>query len=277
MQLEWNRFWNGIANFKENQGLLWLFCAVAIVYGLKKTSQEKRRWLIVSLILGALVLFPVTAVILLKFYTPFYGWDDLHQLVPFALLIGFGAVELYEFLVTKSIPGMSMSPVAKRMVSGLCIMVLLFAATNFHGFDGRLKAEKHGIPRENAEVFDALRQVTQDKQIVLAAPPEMLQYARLYEPSWRPIYGRDLWNGKAASYINSGYDWEWDYYILLEDEVLSEEECKDLVSVINEGKADCIIVPYLWMEIMDEMPGYDLLPLTSSYAGLIKKDLLKNE
>ena len=142
MQLEWNRFWNGIANFKENQGLLWLFCAVAIVYGLKKASQEKRRWLIVSLILGALVLFPVTAVILLKFYTPFYGWNDLHQLVPFALLIGFGAVELYEFLVTKSIPGMSMSPVAKRMVSGLCIMVLLFAATNFHGFDGRLKAEK---------------------------------------------------------------------------------------------------------------------------------------
>ena len=31
MQLEWNRFLSGLLDFKEEQGLLWLFCAVVLV------------------------------------------------------------------------------------------------------------------------------------------------------------------------------------------------------------------------------------------------------
>lgn len=273
MQLEWNRFLDGIVNFKENQGILWFFCAAVLVYGLKQASQAKRSLLTVSLVLGVLVLFPATAVILLKFYTPFYHWNDLQLLFPLVLLLGFGAVELYEFLVKKDIPGMNLGQGAKRIISGFCVLVLFLVATNFHGFDQKPKAEEHGIPVESAETFEALRQVVGEKQIVLAAPPEMLQYARLYEATWRPVYGRDLWNGKAASYINSGYEWEWDYYILLEDALLPEEECERLISLINEGKADCIIVPEFWLEMMHDMPEYDLIPLTSSYAGIIKKDL----
>ena len=108
----------------------------------------------------------------------------------------------------------------------------------------------------------------------MAAPPEMLQYARLFEPSWRPVYGRDLWSSKSASYINSGYDREYQYYTLLADARLPEDECTELISLINEGYADCIIVPDFWLEIMSGMPEYEPVRLTSSYIGIMKKGLL---
>ena len=274
MQLEWNRFLSGLLDFKEEQGLLWLFCAVVLVVCLKHAYFRKQGWPVTCIVLGVLVLFPVTAVVLLKVYTPFYNWKDLQQLFPLVLLVAFGAVEFYGFLRKQDVPGVCLGQHAKNIISVGCVIVCLLVATNFCGLEQGQKAEEHGIPLENAEVFEALWQVIGEEPVVLAAPPEMLQYSRLYEPAWRPVYGRDLWSGKSASYINSGYDWEHEYYTLLEDARLPEGECKRLVSLINEGKADCIIVPDFWLEIMSGMPEYDSVRLTSSYIGIMKKDLL---
>lgn len=274
MQLEWNRFLDGLLELKEEQGLLWLFCAVVLVVCLKHAYFRKQEWPVACIVLGVLVLFPITAVVLLKVYTPFYNWKDLQQLFPLVLLVAFGAVELYGFLKKQDVPGVCIGQHAKNIISGVCVIVCLLVATNFRGLEQGQKAEEHGIPLESAEVFEALWQVIGEEPVVLAAPPEMLQYARLYEPAWRPVYGRDLWSGKSASYVNSGYDWEHEYYTLLEDARLPEEECESLIFLINEGKADCIIVPDFWLEIMSGMPEYDSVRLTSSYIGIMKKDLL---
>ena len=274
MQLEWNRFLSGLLDFKEEQGLLWLFCVAVLVLCLKHAFFSKQGWPVLCIVFGVLVLFPVTSVVLLKVYTPFYNWKDLQQLFPLVLIVAFGAVELYGLLRKQDVPGVGLRQHAKNVISGGFVIVCLLVATNFCGLEQGQKADEHGIPLESAEVFEALWQVIGEEQVVLAAPPEMLQYARLYEPAWRPVYGRDLWSGKSASYINSGYDWEHKYYTLLEDARLPEEECESLISLINEGKADCIIVPDFWLEIMSGMPEYDSVRLTSSYIGIMKKDLL---
>lgn len=274
MQLEWNRVLSGIMGFKEGQGMLWLFCVAVFVLCLRNRTLKNHVWLVTGLVLGALVIFPLTATVLLKVYTPFYDWNDLQLLFPSTLLAAFGGVELYGLLRKQFIPGLRLGQTAKDVISGICIIVLLLVATNFHGFDQRQEADERGIPVKTAEVYEALWQVIGDEQIVLAASAEMLQYARLYEPAWRPIYGRDLWSGKSASYINSGYDLEYEYYTLLEDARLPEEECERLITLINKGQADCIIVPDFWMEIMSGMPEYDSVRLTASYVGIIKKDLL---
>lgn len=274
MQLEWSRFLNGIAVFKESQGMFWLMSAAVLVFGLKTGLYKKHRWLLTSLVLGVLVLFPVTAVVLLKGYTPFYNWNDLQQLFPITLLLSIGGVELYTYISKQSIPGLRFGKVVQAMISAFLMVVLLLVATNFHGFDPRQKADEHGIPVESAEVFEALYEIVGDEAVALAASPEMLQYARVYEPAWKPVYGRDLWNGKAASYINSGYDWEWEFYTLLVDDLLSSEECDELVTLINKEKADCIIVPDFWLETISGMPEYESVRLTDFHMGIIKKDLL---
>lgn len=274
MQLEWNRFWEEITAFKEGQGMLWLFCLAVFVYCFKKEIAKKHRIFVTSFVLGAMVLFPLTAVVLLKVYTPFYNWNDLQQMFPMVMLIAFGGVELFSFLRKQDIPGLCLSQTGKNIISAACVVILLFTATNFHGFDQRQNGDERGIPVETSDVFASLWQLLGDKPIVLAAPGEMLQYARLYEPAWQPVYGRDLWSGKSASYINTGYDREYAYYTLLEDARLPEEECTELISLINEGQADCIIVPDFWLEIMSGMTEYDSVRLTASYVGIIKKDLL---
>ncbi len=274
MQLEWNRLLSGLLEFKEKQGGLWLFCAAVLAVCLKHAFFRKQRWPVMCIVLGVLVLFPVTAVVLLKVYTPFYDWRDLQQLFPSTLLVAFASVELYEFLRKKDVPGIRLGQHARNIISGGFIIVFLLVATNFRGLEQGQKADCHGVPLESAEVLEALWQVIGDEPVVLAAPPEMLQYARLYEPAWRPVYGRDLWSAKSASYINSGYDWEHEYYTLLEDARLPEEECERLITLINKGKADCIIVPDFWLEIMSGMPEYASVRLTSSYIGIMKKDLL---
>lgn len=274
MQLEWNRFLSGIVDLKENHGFLWLVSVALLVLGIKKVAPQKQRLLMAGVLLGVLVIFPLTAVMLLEIYTPFYDWNDLQQMFPITLLISYGIVGLYDYLRKQNVPGVRLGQSAQNMISGICIILLLMVSTNFHGFDGRQEADERGIPVESAEVFGALWQVVGEEPIVLAAPPEMLQYARLYESAWRPVYGRDLWSSKSASYINSGYDMEYQYYTLLTDARLPEDECTELISLINKGYADCIIVPDFWLEIMSGMPEYESVRLTSSYIGIMKRDLL---
>lgn len=274
MQLEWNRFLEGITEFRAGQGMLWIFCLCLFVLCFRKGIMKNQEWLVTGLILGVLVSCPLTAVLLLKIYTPFYDWMDLQQLFPIVLLIAFLGVEAYAFLRKQDVPGLRLGQRAKNTISAACIIVLLLVATGFHGFDQYQKSDEHGVPIETAEVFAALEEVVGEEPIVLAAFGDMLQYTRLFEPKWQPVYGRDLWSGKSASYINSGYDREYEYYTLLDDARLTDQECERLISLINEGQADCIIVPDFWLEIMSGMPEYDSVILTDSYAGIIKKDLL---
>ena len=274
MQLEWNRFLEGITDFKTDHGMLWIFSLVLLWICFKKGTLKRHRWLLTSLVLGVLVICPVTAMALLKIFTPFYDWSDLQLLLPTTLLMALLGVEAYDFLRKQEIPGLHPGQTAKNIISVVCVAVLLLTATGFHGLDRYPEADEHGVPLETAEVFEALEQVIGEERMVLAAPAEMLQYTRLYEPKWQPVYGRDLWSGKSASYINSGYDIEYEYYTLLAKAQLTEKEQESFAALIREGQADCVIVPAFWVEQICELPEYESILLTDSYAGIIKKDFV---
>ncbi len=274
MQLEWSRFLSGITAFKERQGMLWLFCLVLFILLWRKGQLKRHGLFLTSLILGILVICPMTAVVLLKGYTPFYDWFDLQLLLPTTLLIALLGVEVFWFLKDLDIPGLRLGRIAKNIISGGCVAAVLLVATNFHGFDQNPEADEHGVPMHVAAVFEALHQVIGDEPIVLAANSDLLQFTRLYDSDWRPFYGRDLWSGKSASYINSGYDKEYEYYSFLQKEQLTEEEQGKFISLINDGQVDCIIVPAFWLDGIRHVEAYDAVLLTDSYAGIIKKDLL---
>lgn len=274
MQLEWNKWLTGMQAFKEGQGMLWIFCLAVFLILWKKLDKKQQRLFGFAAIMGILIICPLTAVVLLKGYTPFYDWMDLQLLVPITLLLAVGAVEIIGLLEKMTIPGLHLKGIAKNTISLLCVVVLLFAGATFHGFDKRQEADVTGVPVEVAEVLDPIHRMVADKPVVLAAPSSILLYTRLYEVNWQPLYGRDLWSAKAASYINSGYNVEYEFYELLEKEQLSEEEFKQLSDLILEGPANCVIVPAYWIADMEQLNDWMLVNLNGSYTGIIKKDLV---
>ena len=274
MQLEWSRWLSGMTAFKEEQGMLWIICVVLYVLLWRKGSLKKHSLFMVSLLLGLLVVIPATAIVLLKIFTPFYEWTDLQLLWPITFLMAFGAVEAVFFLKERDIPGLRIGKDIKEVISIGCVAAVLFAATGFRGLASRGAVNENGVPIETAEVFDALYEAVGDQQMILAAPSRMLQYARLYETEWQTLYGRDLWDGKAASYINSGYDVEYEYYSLFEKNTLLSEEHLALTDLMNLELVDCAIVPIYWPGEMGPMPGYTVIDLNNYYSAIIKKDLI---
>ena len=265
MLLEWNRWIEGMAAFKEGQGLLWVFTIVLFAVQWHRGILQKNKLLIGGCVLGLLTVFPLTAVVLLKGFTPFYNWLDLQQLFPLMLLTA--------LLATEFVCVVEMIPKGKHL-GIMCAAILLLAATGFHGFDRMEPADEHGVPVAYADAFESLEELVGERSLIIAANGDMLQYARLYEASWQPLYGRDLWSGKSASYINSGYDIEYDYYTLLEQAELKEEAYTEFVALVEAGAADCIIVPYYWREAFSQIPGYQLVALTESYNVIVKEDLI---
>lgn len=273
MQLEWSRFLEGISTFKKEQGMLGIICVICLAVLWQKGTREHRRLWISSIVLGVCVLCPVTALVLLKLYTPFYHWLDLLELFPMMLIVGMFGTELFFSLKKLEIPRLSLGKNGKTIVSGICLVIIFLTATCFHGFDRKPEAVD-GVPAEMAEVFTALNEAVGEKEVVLAAPAQMLQYSRLFNPDWHPVYGRDLWSGKSASYINSAYDSEYQYYSLLGSGELSQEAYAELTFLINEGRVDCVIIPGFWLTNMGEMPEYEIAALGDFYIGIIKKDLI---
>ncbi len=274
MQAEWNKWLEGMTAFKAGQGMLWIFILVLFAVLWNKGILKRSRLFLGAVLLGGLSVFPLSTVVLLKVFTPFYDWMDLQQLMPLTLLIALFGMMLMEILEERALPKKKLTGIAARSVGGICTAILLLTAVNFHGFDYRSPADEHGVPFKTAEAFDALYALIGNRQAVIVAKGEVLQYVRLYEPAWQPLYGRDLWNGKSASYINSGYDVEYMYYTLLEQAELKEQERTEFITLLSAGKVDCAVVPYYWREGYSEIPGYELLDLTDEYNVIIKKDLM---
>ena len=84
-----------------------------------------------------------------------------------------------------------------------------------------------------------------------------------------------MWSPKAASYINSGYQIEYEFYELLEQEYLSEEDLGQFIDLIKKGVVDCVIVFSNWEIQSAQLSGYTQITLNDSYVGIIKEDLLE--
>ncbi len=274
MQTGWNRFLEGITLYKQYQGLVWFCCIALFVVLWKRKSLKSNALWITSLLLGGVVIFPLSAMALLRVYTPYYHWLDLQSLFPVGLWMGYFGVVLFDYLKEQRIPGWKLGKAGKMLVAAVGVMMVFAVATTFHGMDKEEAADDFGVPMQSAEAFAMLEKNITTEDVVLVAPSEMLTYARLYNPNWKPLYGRDLWDSKAAGYIYSGYATEYQYYEYLEQMEPVLEERDTFIALVEEGVADCIIVPHYWSVWLVDVDGYEVVSLTDSYAGIIKKELL---
>lgn len=274
MQLEWKEFVAGFSSAKESYGMLLLFSVLLLAaWGVRRHARA-HRLLCTCLLLGVLVFCPLTAVLLLKLYTPFYTWTDLQLLFPTMLLSALFVTEVFFYMKGLSIPGVWAGRYVRTLLAAVLTAVLLLSATTLRVFDRSNTQHQNGVPVQASQIFEALDSAIDTEELLLAAPSELLQYARLYKASWSPLYGRDLWDSRSASYIYSGYEEEYEYFRILDTLWLSEEEYEQVHQWIKEGTLDCMIVPVYWVEKVCPVEGYEAIALADIYVGIIKEDLL---
>ncbi len=266
MSLNFLKWQQGIADWKQELGLMLLLFVISLVLIDRKTDQEGKRLALSGGILAVLVFVPVTAVFFMMGYTGFYDWEDLQLVIPLTPVLALGGCLAVEALSGKAAAGKM--PAA---VPTACVVFLLLAATNFHAFDGQEESGGYGIPSEACAVYESLGEALGEGEATILAEGELLQYVRLYCTDWYPAYGRDLWDSHAAGYVEYTYSTETaEIYEILTQASLSQEDAAALISYVEENEPDCLIVPWYWEAELEDLSDYNLVTLTEQYIGYVK-------
>ncbi len=296
MSLNFLKWQQGTADFKQNLGLVLLLFIISLFIIFKNTGREGKRLAISGGVLALLVFVPLTAVLLMMGYTGFYDWDDLQLLIPFTPVLALGGCLTVEKLsgartpaveaesetagpepaataAAKTAPdetGIRRLPVA----AAACMIFLLLAATDFHAFDSQEESDGYGIPAWTLEVYESLQENVGDKELTILADSELLQYVRLYNADWYPAYGRDLWDSHAAGYVEYAYDaGTEEIYEILGSSLMTKENAAVIVSYVEAAQPDCLIVSKDWeTALLGKLSDYNLITLTEQYIGYVKMD-----
>ena len=201
---------DGIGRYGAANKLLVCFFAVLLFVWLaekKEISKGQNRFLVYSLFLTVVLLFPMTAVAVLIYQTPFYDYEWAWSMVPVTAVIAFGIVILWEQELSKKKKGL----LAAVMVVILCLC----------GNQGRLQK----IPEQEAlvkveidSILEGVYSASDTGKPVLWGPSGVMQEARRQNGNIKLVYGRDMWDKKAGAYDYEAYSDELtEAYVWLEE------------------------------------------------------------
>ncbi|MFI3236928.1 MAG: hypothetical protein R3Y47_02730 [Lachnospiraceae bacterium] len=260
MELAWTRFLDGICTWKAEHAffLIYLLYFLWIYYDTKQIDNKKWVYYIKASIL--ILVFPVTAVGLLMFYTPFYDWTDLHTILPSVVVVSYILAFLWERLLMRH------TARCREYYALACVTLVLLVATNLTSLTTKSEESIQGIPVSVYEVLVALEEVVVAERCTIVADAEIMMYARQYSEAFYPAYGRDLWDLSASSYVEAGYTYEYELYDLMQQEYCDEESIEVLVDLMNAYPGYCYVIPAIWPELEGLDTAFLKDTLTSEYV-----------
>lgn len=201
---------------------------------------KQKDFLIYTTVVTLLCILPFTAVLLERYQTFVYDYKWIWSLVPVTAMVGFAAT-LFTAEFLQELTGGN----RKRQIAAV---VLLAAALVFCSGMGRKPWEGYGgqAERRRAETLLAeIQKRSQETQICLWAPRNVLEYARAYDADIRLLYGRDMWEAELNAYCYDDYPEEFgELYRWMEAPYW--EETAPGVRCLEEAAAsgvNCILVP----------------------------------
>lgn len=233
-----------------------LFLGVLLCYWYRKacagtvdeTEGHLRRLMMYASILAAAVIFPLTAVLLMKYQTKFYDYKWLWSVVPVTLIIAYGAAGFYLELCRNRLKGNVFKQAGLAAV-GLAV-ILLCGNLNGASCEG---ADTAMDKARTAKLLDKLAESGDTDTICLWAPREILAHVRGQNGQIALLYGRNMWDAALNAYAYDVYDQETiDLYEWMEG--LTEGEFKEfakeermqahkaLETALNKG-VNCIVIP----------------------------------
>lgn len=233
-----------------------LFLGVLLCYWYRKacagTADEPKghllRLMIYASIMAAAVIFPLTAMLLMKYQTKFYDYKWLWSVVPVTLIIAYGAAAFYLELCRCRFKGNVLKPAGLAAV-GLAV-IFLCGNLNVGSCEG---ADTAMDKVRTVKILDKLVESGDTDTICLWAPRKIMAHVRGQNGDIQLLYGRNMWDAALNAYAYDVYDqetialYEWMEGLTEGEftEFAKEERTAAYVvleTALNKG-VNCIVIP----------------------------------
>lgn len=203
----------GYAGFVEDGQYLMLFMVALLLLWISE-DPKKKDFRVYCLIILMVLLFPVTAEILMAYQTAYYNYGDLWELLPVTAMLSYGFVLAFfkmigalnqEYGRWKSAASKTKENIKETIVSFVLAAILFLCGTLSLGktMTGEVFSSER-IPVEATEVLGEIAEQIQEK-IILLAPDEIMTWARIYNGDIILPYGRNLIEPELSAYTYDIY------------------------------------------------------------------------
>lgn len=203
----------GYAGFVEDGQYLMLFMVALLLLWISEDPKKKdfRKY---SLIMLFVLLFPVTAEILMAYQTAFYNYEDLWELLPVTALISYGLVLAFNKMIAALNKGYgrwhSATPKSKENIQEIIVSIVLSAVLFLCGtlsVGKTMSKEVLGSERIPEEVTEVLLQVEipPQEKVILLSPDGIMTWVRIYSGDIILPYGRNFTEPELSAYTYDIY------------------------------------------------------------------------
>lgn len=253
---------------------LTLFIAVLLFIWLLE-EHKNQEFVRFSLTMLLLLLLPLSAELLIRYQTAFYGRENIWRLLPLTALLAYGLVltetKMLAALVRIEAHKQSPPNIKNERLREVFVLVILTALLLISGTLSADKTETgkraglNGLPRE-AQILTFL-DIPKDDFVYLLAPDEVSSFARIYSGNLLLPYGRDLYEEGLNAFLYDAYDEEM---LLLHDWINGNLEMPE--DAENAKKQQAYFLYYC------AEAGYDYLIFSyERYDGVLAEALAEQD
>lgn len=278
----------GKGNFAENGQYLALFLAALLFLWLLGEGKRK-EFKLFAFVACVLLLCPFTAKLLTMYQTTFYDretvwiWLPLTSVVAYALTVA--ATKMLSFLTggdrvrKETVSGIKEKLYEVAVIGVLVILLFLSGTVSVTESVTEKTSRADCIPKEVGEVLDLI-EIPQGENVLLAAPDEVVTWARIYDGDITLLYGRDMKETALTAYLYDKYpsdivglhDWVHGTLpapALVEEAYLQEEAyveqcllagCDYLIFTVERANNDLLAYA------LESYGGYTLTARTDKYV-----------
>ena len=223
-----------------------LFIAAILLLCFLWKKVDRKQFVIYSAAAAVLLICPLTAAFGLLYQTRFYDYEWLWSGVPTVALTAYAVVLLLEELAVGK-------DKKSRLRLGVVVAILLTAVflsgLSEVSYDPEtdevliLPSQKE-MRAEAADVLKAARSALGEGKMILAAPADILTWARELDSTIELLYGRNMWDKHLNAYTYDTYPEEYEtLYLFIEGrdrEKITAETAAGILA--DQTSVNCLIL-----------------------------------
>lgn len=204
-----------------------LFLAAMLFLYVEK--EEKQPFFKYGVLSTLVVLFPVTRWVLNQYFQEFYAEEAWLWMLPIFGTLAFSVMKLWDRQWGKW---------QKRMLlPAVCLLFFLCGGLS----RAYLPAELPENEEEIEQVYEKILNGSDERQVLLAAPREVMEGARAYDAGILTVYGRDIWEAELDYAFYDHYE-EWAYQLVQHIEEPMEMQETQLLEELTVSGATHVVL-----------------------------------
>ena len=234
--------WSGWQNYIESGKMIALLPAALLFLWCGRKKKEQKAFLVYTTVMAAGCVLPVTAALLMRYQTGFYGYIEIWSLVPVTAVIAFaGAAFLTEGWENGRQWRNHALPAAALLLTAVLLGALPWVRSESWEADDDQRRHAYAVLEQLEELYG------NESVLCLWAPREIMEYAREADAAVTLPYGRNIWDLTLNGYTFDQYgecQRELAMWMERDSSEWNENIVKDILTeLIQEAEVNCILLP----------------------------------